>query len=68
VSGAVTGAPKMLLRLEGLFVLVAASAAFVRLGTSWWLFAALFLAPDLRPWVRSRIRRQLRRQPSGPDG
>jgi hypothetical protein len=37
----------MLLRLEGLFVLIAASAAFVRLGASWWLFAALFLAPDL---------------------
>lgn len=37
----------MLLRLEGLFVLIAASAAFVRLATSWWLFAALFLAPDL---------------------
>jgi hypothetical protein len=47
VPGAVTGAPKMLLRLEGLFVLIAASAAFVRLGASWRLFAAVFLAPDL---------------------
>jgi hypothetical protein len=37
----------MLLRLEALFVAIAASAAFARLGASRWLFVALFLAPDL---------------------
>ena len=47
MSGIVTGAPKVLLRLEGLFVLIAAPAAYARLGASWWIFAILFLAPDL---------------------
>ena len=37
----------MLLRLEAFFVVLAASTAYARLGASWWLFAALFLAPDL---------------------
>lgn len=45
--GIVTGAPKILLRLEALFVAVAAAAAYGQLGASWWLFAALFLLPDL---------------------
>ncbi len=35
------------LRLEGAAVLVTAVAAFAYLGASWWLFAALILAPDL---------------------
>lgn len=47
MCGTVTGAPKMLLRLEALFVVIAATAAYARLGASWWLFAALILAPDL---------------------
>ncbi|WP_443748182.1 DUF4260 domain-containing protein [Asticcacaulis solisilvae] len=47
MSGTVTGAPKALLRLEGLFVLIAACAAYAHTGGNWWLFAALFLAPDL---------------------
>lgn len=47
MSGIVTGAPKTLLRLEALFVLIAAAAAYARLGASWWMFAILFLAPDL---------------------
>ncbi len=47
MSGSVTGGPKMLLRFEALFVIIAASAAYARLGASWWLFAALILAPDL---------------------
>jgi Domain of unknown function (DUF4260) len=44
---AVAGAPRALLRLEGLFVFVLSIALYCRLGDSWWLFALLFLAPDL---------------------
>ena len=47
MSGAVTGTPRMLLRLEALFVAMAALAAYARLGAGWWLFAVLVLAPDL---------------------
>ena len=47
MSGIVTRAPRTLLRLEALFVVIAALAAYARLGASWWLFAILFLAPDL---------------------
>ena len=43
----VTGAPRVLLRLEGLFVLVATIAAYRMVNGSWLLFAALFLVPDL---------------------
>jgi hypothetical protein len=46
-EGAVTGVPNLILRAEGLGVLVAASWAYGALGGSWWLFAVLFLAPDL---------------------
>ena len=44
------GAPRpagLLLRAEGLLVGVAAIAVYTWLGASWWLFAALILAPDL---------------------
>ena len=37
----------MLLRLEGLVVAAATAALYARTGASWWLFAALWLAPDL---------------------
>jgi hypothetical protein len=37
----------MLLRLEGLVVASATAALYARTGASWWLFAALWLAPDL---------------------
>jgi hypothetical protein len=47
MSGFVTGAPRALLRLEGFLVLVAATFSYAGQDTSWWLFAALFLAPDL---------------------
>ncbi len=47
MSGYVTGAPNMLLRLEALLVVIAAAVAYARLGASWWLFAALVLVPDL---------------------
>lgn len=35
------------LRLEGLAVLVASIGIYAHAGGSWWLFAALILAPDL---------------------
>jgi hypothetical protein len=44
---AVAGAPRTLLRLEGLFVFVLSIALYGQLGESWWLFAVLFLTPDL---------------------
>lgn len=40
-------APRVLLHLEGLVVLVVACAFYRELGASWIKFAALFLAPDL---------------------
>ncbi|WP_371347614.1 DUF4260 domain-containing protein [Ancylobacter sp. IITR112] len=46
-TGAVAGAPAALLRAEGLAVFAAALVAYAALGASWWLFAALILAPDL---------------------
>lgn len=45
--GVVSGAPKLLLRLEGLAVLGMSLLAYSHLGVSWWLFAVLFLVPDL---------------------
>lgn len=38
---------RLLLRLEGAAVLIASVAAYAWSGDSWWLFALLFLAPDL---------------------
>jgi hypothetical protein len=43
----VTGAPRMLLRLEGAAVLAGAIVGYRALGGSWLLFALLFLTPDL---------------------
>jgi hypothetical protein len=37
----------LLLRLEGLIVAAISAALYARSGASWWLFAALWLAPDL---------------------
>ena len=37
----------LLLRLEGLAVAAVTAALYARTGASWWLFAALWLAPDL---------------------
>ncbi len=39
--------PAALLRLEGLATLAAAVALYAGRGHSWWLFAAVLLAPDL---------------------
>ena len=40
-------APKLLLHLEGLAILATAVTLYAQGGYSWWLFAALILAPDL---------------------
>src|SRR5258707_2470540 len=37
----------MLLRIEGTCVFAIAIVLYARLGETWWLFAILFLAPDL---------------------
>ncbi len=43
----VTGLPRTWLRLEGLAVFAASLIAFRWQLGSWWIFAVLFLAPDL---------------------
>lgn len=43
----VSGFPRLLLRLEGLIVVILSLYFFNELQESWWLFAILFLAPDL---------------------
>lgn len=47
LSGAVTGAPRIWLRLEGVAVMALAVLLYQRGGHSWMLLGALFLAPDL---------------------
>jgi hypothetical protein len=47
MSGFVVGVPRTVLRLEGLFVLIAAIVAYAMIQRGWWFFAALFFAPDL---------------------
>jgi hypothetical protein len=37
----------LLLRLEGLAAAAVSAVVYARTGTSWWFFAALWLAPDL---------------------
>jgi hypothetical protein len=39
--------PRLLLRFEGLALFILATWAFASTGTSWWLYAVLFLTPDL---------------------
>lgn len=46
-AGAVTGSVATLLRLEGLVVAVATAVLYARTGASWWMFAGLWLAPDI---------------------
>jgi Domain of unknown function (DUF4260) len=46
-GGAVTGELRTLLRVEGLGLFGAATLCYLVSGASWWLFAVLFLAPDL---------------------
>ena len=46
-SATVRGSVLTLLRLEGLAVAAATAALYAKTGASWWLFAALWLTPDL---------------------
>lgn len=46
-SGAVTGGVRTLLRLEGLALFAGMSLLYGLWGGPWWLYAVLFLAPDL---------------------
>ena len=43
----VHGSPLVLLRLEGLAVAAVTFVLYARTSASWWMFAALWLAPDL---------------------
>jgi hypothetical protein len=43
----ISGGPKLLLRVEGLVLFGAGLAAFLYLKQSVWIFAGLFLVPDL---------------------
>lgn len=45
--GMATGGVRAVLKIEGLALFAAAAAAYAWRGDSWWLFAILFLAPDL---------------------
>ena len=47
VAPAVAGMPCVLLRIEGVSIFTIATVMYWRLGETWWLFAILFLAPDL---------------------
>jgi hypothetical protein len=46
-QGVVSGIPNLLLRGEGALVLAAATYAYAQTGSSWWMFAILFFAPDI---------------------
>jgi hypothetical protein len=47
LAGAVEGMPRLLLRLEGLGLALAAVYTYYRIGANWWLFACLILVPDI---------------------
>jgi len=47
MSGETTGAVRVVLRLEGLCVLIAASVAYSKFGFGWGMFALFFLTPDI---------------------
>ncbi len=46
-TGFVLGGVRATLRLEGLAVFTAATAAYATTHTSWWLYLALFFLPDI---------------------
>ena len=46
-SAVAKGSVVTLLRLEGLAVAAVTAALYARTGASWWVFAALWLTPDL---------------------
>jgi hypothetical protein len=45
--GGVTGGPRTMLRLEGLALFLGMTLLYWCWDGSWWIYAALFLAPDL---------------------
>ena len=47
MSGATIGSVRLILRLEGLCVLIAASVAYSKFGLGWGTFALYFLVPDV---------------------
>lgn len=47
ISGAAKGGVRVVLRLEGLCALIAASVAYSRFGLGWGTFALFFFTPDL---------------------
>ncbi len=47
MSTAVSGVPRIVLRAEGAALALVAVLFYAHVGESWWLFAILFLAPDL---------------------
>jgi hypothetical protein len=47
ISTATPASIVMILRLEGLAAAAVTAVLYARTGASWWLFAALWLAPDL---------------------
>jgi len=47
MSGAVVGSVGIVLRLEGLCVVIAASVAYAKFSLGWGTFALFFLTPDL---------------------
>jgi hypothetical protein len=55
MSGHTSGAVRLVLRIEGLVVLVTGVCAYARLGASWTTFALFYLAPDLS-WLGYRTR------------
>ncbi|HEV2215025.1 MAG TPA: DUF4260 domain-containing protein [Terracidiphilus sp.] len=46
-GGVGPGSIRVLLRMEGLAVAAIAALLYARVGVSWWLFAGLWLVPDL---------------------
>jgi hypothetical protein len=46
-AGAVTGGPRIMLRLEGLALFLGMTLLYWVWDGSWWVYLALFLAPDL---------------------
>jgi len=47
MAGETTGTVRVVLRLEGLCVLIAASVAYAKFGLGWGTFALFFLTPDV---------------------
>lgn len=46
-TSAVDSVPRIVLRAEGAAILIVATILYAKAGGSWWLFALLFLAPDV---------------------